>query len=263
MNRAQILTVLRDVSTGSLSLEEAAERLRVLPFEAIGEIGVVDHHRELRTGVPEVVLGEFKTADQIAQLMAALAERGNGALATRVDAAKAAEVVASLPQATYHCVARAVRIAPAEIAARRGTVAIVCAGTSDLPVAEEAAITAEFLGLDVDRLTDVGVAGLQRLLAHVERLRAADVLIVIAGMEGALPSVIAGLVERLVIAVPTSVGYGVGLGGYAAMMGMLSSCSAGILVTNIDNGFGAAVGASVALASSRGAAANSAEGKSR
>ena len=218
-----------------------------MPFERLGDEVHVDHHRELRAGVPEVVLGERKSAEQIATIMAALARHGNGALATRVEGDKAAAVKMALPEVSYHQMARTLVLAPEtpRPEAGQGTIAIACAGTSDLPVAEEAAVTAGFLGHRVDRINDIGVAGLQRLVAHTERLRAAEVVIVIAGMEGALPSVVAGMVNRPVIAVPTSVGYGVGVGGYVAMMGMLSSCSPGVMVVNIDNGFGAAVAAAM------------------
>ncbi|HWN67311.1 MAG TPA: nickel pincer cofactor biosynthesis protein LarB [Haliangium sp.] len=245
MDPKRIEALLGEVQSGALSPAEALERLRRMPAEDLGE-AVLDHHRTLRAGVPEVILGEWKTADQIARLLAALAAQGSGALATRVSADKAAHVLAAVPGAEYRELARAVvvwpeRAAPSE--RERPSVAVVCAGTSDLPVAEEAVVTLEFLGHPVSRVTDVGVAGLHRLFPHIERLRQAAVILVVAGMEGALPSVVAGLVHRPVIAVPTSVGYGVSQGGWAALLGMLSSCAAGVLVVNIDNGFGAAVGA--------------------
>jgi hypothetical protein len=193
---------------------------------------MVDHHRALRAGIPEVVFGENKTAAQIAAIMMALAVDGAGALATRVEAGKAEAVLAAVPGARHVVVARSVVVDPSPRPVRR-TVAVVAAGTSDLPVAEEA------------RITDVGIAGVHRLLAQVERLRAADVVVAVAGMEGALPSAVAGLIDRPVIAVPTSIGYGVSLGGFAAMIGMLSSCAPGVTVVNIDNGFGAAVAAAL------------------
>jgi NCAIR mutase (PurE)-related protein len=204
---------------------------------------VLDHHRTARTGVPEVVLGEWKTAAQIAAALAGLVARaeGGGALATRVAAGIAGEVVALVAGAEYLEVARIVRVAPTRARIRSGKVAVVAAGTSDLPVVEEAAVTAEFIGVEVERVVDVGVAGVHRLLERIERIRAADAVIVVAGMEGALPSVVAGLIDRPVIAVPTSVGYGVGAGGLVAMGTMLSSCAPGVSVVNIDNGFGAAV----------------------
>ena len=245
MDAADIRRLLEEVKAGALTPAEAAERLRLLPYEAVGASARVDHHRELRSGIPEVVLGEFKTAEQIAEIMEALARGGSGALATRVDAAKAAFIGARIAGARYHPVARAVVVDPPQPrdVRGRGIIAVVAAGTSDLPVAEEAAVTAEFLGHPVRRITDVGVAGLHRVLAAGEELRACRVAVVVAGMEGALPSVVAGLIDRPIVAVPTSVGYGVGLGGFAAMLAMLASCSPGVTVVNIDNGFGAAVAA--------------------
>ena len=200
---------------------------------------VLDHHRAARTGVPEVVLGEWKTAEQIAHALAGLAGGGKGALATRVAADVAAEVVARVAGAEYVAVARVIRVAPAQPAVVRGRIAIVAAGTSDLPVVEEAAVTAEFIGTAVERVLDVGVAGVHRLLDRVEAIRAADAVIVVAGMEGALPSVVAGLVDRPLIAVPTSVGYGASFNGLAPLLAMLNACAAGVSVVNIDNGFGA------------------------
>jgi NCAIR mutase (PurE)-related protein len=252
MDPRRIEALLGEVQSGALSPADALERLRRMPAEDLGE-AVLDHHRTLRAGVPEVILGEWKTAEQIARLLAALAAQGNGALATRVSADKAAHVLAAVPGAEYRELARAVVVwpEPAAPARERPTVAVVCAGTSDLPVAEEAVVTLEFLGHPVMRVTDVGVAGLHRLFPHIERLRQAAAILVVAGMEGALPSVVAGLVHRPVIAVPTSVGYGVSQGGWAALLGMLSSCAAGVLVVNIDNGFGAAVGAARICGSTR------------
>ena len=243
MDRDAVLELLRRVKAGRVDLDGAAEELAALPFEAVGGVAVVDHHRAVRTGIPEVVYGESKTAAQIADILRALARRGHGALATRVDAGKAAEVVERVRHAEYLELPRLVRVPARRATAAVGTIAVVCAGTSDLPVAEEAAITAEFLGVRVVRIADVGVAGLHRLLARVGELRAVDVVVVVAGMEGALPSVVAGLIDRPLIAVPTSVGYGVGAGGQVALGTMLSSCAAGVTVVNIDNGFGAAVAA--------------------
>jgi pyridinium-3,5-biscarboxylic acid mononucleotide synthase len=243
MDRDQVLELLARVRAGKLTAEAAADELATLPFEAIGGIAVVDHHRAVRTGVPEVVYGESKTAPQIAEILKALSRSGHGALATRVSADKGADVVERVRHAEYLALPRMVRVPPRRAAPAGGTVAIVCAGTSDLPVAEEAAVTAEFLGARVVRISDVGVAGLHRLLARLPDLRAVDVIVVVAGMEGALPSVVAGLTDRPLIAVPTSVGYGVGAGGLVALASMLSSCAAGVSVVNIDNGFGAAVAA--------------------
>ncbi len=247
MKPQQLKALLEKVRAGDVDVEAAADKLRTMPFERLNDQVHVDHHRELRAGVPEVVLGERKTADQIATILTALAQHGNGALATRVSEDKATAIKTALPHVVHHEVARSLVLEPEQPRGDVGigSVAVACAGTSDLPVAEEAALTLSFLGHRVDRINDIGVAGLQRLVAHTERLRAANVVIVVAGMEGALPSVVAGMVNRPVIAVPTSVGYGVSLGGYVAMMGMLSSCSPGVMVVNIDNGFGAAVAASM------------------
>ncbi len=243
MDRSRVVELLKKVRAGKVDAEAAADELAVLPFELVGGDAVVDHHRAMRTGVPEVVYGENKSATQIADILRALARSGHGALATRVDAVKGAEVADRVRGAEYLVLPRLVRVAPRRAAKDGGTIAVVCAGTSDLPVAEEASVTAEFLGARVTRITDVGVAGLHRLLARLDELRAVDVLIVVAGMEGALPSVVAGLVDRPMLAVPTSVGYGVGAGGLVALASMLSSCAPGVSVVNIDNGFGAAVAA--------------------
>ena len=207
----------------------------------VAEDVIVDHQRAARTGVPEVVLGEWKTAEQIAAILGELAAGGRGALATRVGDDKALAVVAQVAGAEHMPVARMIRVRPDQAPARRGSVAIVAAGTSDLPVVEEAAVTADFIGVDVIKVCDVGVAGLHRLTGRIDVIRAADAVIVVAGMEGALPSVVAGLIDRPLVAVPTSVGYGVGVGGLTALATMLSSCAPGISVVNIDNGFGAAV----------------------
>jgi len=233
--------------SGAVSVDEAVERLRGMPFEALQDMALVDHHRPLRAGIPEVVFGEHKSADQIAKIMSALATSGGGALATRVASEKGAQVLSLLEGARYHELSRLVVLSPEEPLPDRGRgiVAVASAGTSDMAVADEAAITAEFLGNRVDRLTDIGIAGLHRLVAQSDRLREAEVAIVVAGMEGALPSAIAGLIDRPVIAVPTSVGYGVGLGGFVAMLSMMVSCAPGVTVVNIDNGFGAAVAATL------------------
>lgn len=254
MDRYRLQELLDQVARGALSSADALNALTHLPFERLGDHAMVDHHRELRSGMPEVVLGEWKSPEQIIDILIALARNSNGALATRVSADKANAVVGRVPGAVYYERARMIVIPRqhrARDANKGASVAVVAAGTSDLPVAEEAAITLEFLGYAVDRVTDIGVAGLHRLLANVDRLRSAAVVIVVAGMEGALPSVVAGLIDRPVIAVPTSVGYGVGAGGFAALVGMLSSCAPGVTVVNIDNGFGAAVGAARILGSLR------------
>ncbi len=246
MDPAGLKLLLQSVADGTTTIADAQVRLRELPFEKLGDIAHVDHHRELRAGVPEVVFGQSKSAAQIIALMRALAKNGAGALATRVEAERGAAVAAAVEGAEYIAMARAVVVQPKRRRpAGRGPIAIVSAGTSDEPVAAEAAVTLEFLGNEVDRIRDVGVAGVHRVLDKTDRLRAAEVCIVVAGMEGALPSVVAGLVDRPIIAVPTSIGYGVSLGGFVAMLGMLSSCAAGVTVVNIDNGFGAAVAASL------------------
>ena len=249
MDRERLRQLLEDVAAGRTGATDALDVLRTLPFERIDHNINLDHHRELRSGSPEVVLGEWKSADEIARILTALAAQGRGALATRVSADKAGAVVARVAGAVYHETARAILVPRAEAdetagsARPRRSIAVVAAGTSDTGVAEEAALTAEFLDHAVDRIYDVGVAGVHRLLSEVERLAGSQVVIVVAGMEGALPSVVASLIDRPVIAVPTSIGYGVSAGGFAALMGMLSSCAPGVTVVNIDNGFGAAVAA--------------------
>ncbi|MCG8421526.1 MAG: nickel pincer cofactor biosynthesis protein LarB [Proteobacteria bacterium] len=249
MDRDRLKNLLRNVASGHVTTEEALDELRLLPFERIDQHINLDHHRELRSGAPEVVLGEWKSASEISRILVALAKRGRGALATRVAPDKAEQVVKDVAGATYHDVARVVMVPPSAAASdsehrsTRGLVAVVAAGTSDVAVAEEAALTLEFLGHEIDRIYDVGVAGVHRLLSEAERLSRGRVAIVVAGMEGALPSVVASLIDRPVIAVPTSVGYGVSAGGFAALLGMLSSCAPGVTVVNIDNGFGAAVAA--------------------
>jgi len=242
----QLLKLLDEVRTGKVSPADAARELTALPYAEVAEAVVIDHHRELRTGVPELVFGATKTAEQIAAALRALAvDRGlgGGALATRVDADKARAVKALLPDVVVHDTARVVvlgRPAPRPACA---PIAIVCAGTSDQPVAEEAALVAEFLGAAVTRISDVGVAGLHRLLARLDDIRKTQVVIAVAGMEAALPSVLGGLVDRPMIAVPTSIGYGVSIDGLVALGALLSACAPGISVVNIDNGVGAAVAA--------------------
>ena len=218
--------------------------LRAAPFEDMG-FARVDTHRELRQGFPEVILGLGKTPAQVAAIAERIVAHGQALLITRAEPEAYTAVSACVPHATYHAVARAITLVQGEVPAGKGTVLITCAGTSDLPVAEEAAVTAELMGNTVDRLYDVGVAGLHRLLAEQAQLHSARVIVVVAGMEGALPSVVAGLVKVPVIAVPTSVGYGASFGGVAALLGMLNSCANGVSVVNIDNGFGAACMASL------------------
>jgi pyridinium-3,5-biscarboxylic acid mononucleotide synthase len=238
----ELRELLEQVAKGEVTPAAAeasfAARLGALPVEDLG-FARVDHQRAFRQGFPEVVLGLGKTSAQIAGIAERIVSRGQSLLVTRADRAAFDEVSRVVPQATYHEIARAITLRQNDISPGRGTVLIAAAGTSDLPVAEEAAVTAEVMGNTVDRLYDVGVAGLHRLLREQSRLLIARVIVVAAGMEGALPSVVAGLVRVPVIAVPTSVGYGASFGGLAALLGMLNSCANGVSVVNIDNGFGA------------------------
>ena len=244
MTPERVLALLRQVAEGGITPAEALDRLAQPPIETL-PFATIDHHRTLRQGYPEVIFAAGKTPEQVCEIAERIAARGNGVLATRADAETRAALRTRLPGIELNEVARTAYLAPDELPAMgRGTVLIVTAGTSDLPVAEEAAVTARALGNPVERLTDVGVAGIHRLLANGDALGQAAVVIVVAGMEGALPSVVGGLVRRPVIAVPTSVGYGASFGGIAALLGMLNSCAAGVTVVNIDNGFGAAYAAS-------------------
>jgi NCAIR mutase (PurE)-related protein len=237
----RIRTLLAQVASGSVTPAEAERSLAWSPAESL-PFATIDHHRTLRSGFPEVIFGAGKTPEQVAAIAERIAARGDGVLATRV-APEAAELLAArLPAIELNELGRTAYLAPERPRERRvrGSVLVVTAGTSDLPVAEEAAVTAHAFGCPVERLTDVGVAGLHRLLAAGDALQGAAVVIVVAGMEGALPSVVGGLVGCPVIAVPTSVGYGASFGGVAALLGMLNSCAQGVTVVNIDNGFGAA-----------------------
>ena len=239
MDSRRLRDLLEQVRRGQLSPQEAAERLRHLPFEDLG-FAKLDHHRALRCGFPEVIFCQGKSAEQVVAIFGRLSQRGGTVLATRAAPDVFEAVRAAHPQAVYHEAARAIVLAQGEPSPRLpGRVAIVSAGTSDQPVAEEARVTAETLGCRVETFYDVGVAGLHRLLAHAEALAGATVLVVVAGMEGALASVVGGLVEAPVIAVPTSVGYGASFSGLAPLLAMLNSCAAGVGVVNIDNGFGA------------------------
>jgi pyridinium-3,5-biscarboxylic acid mononucleotide synthase len=244
MDRAQIEGLLNEVHSGSTTVADALERLRNLPFEDLG-FAKVDHHRALRTGMPEVIFAGSKTPAQVAAIFARMANAGGNVLATRATQEMYSAVLAVEPRAKFHEMARAIALKQADAPAGKGTVGVVCAGTSDLPVAEEAAVTARLMGNTVDLVADVGVAGIHRLLAQKDTLQSARVLIVCAGMEGALPTVVGGLVHAPVIAVPTSVGYGASLGGVAALLGMLNTCAPNVSVVNIDNGFGAACIASL------------------
>jgi NCAIR mutase (PurE)-related protein len=239
MNKASLLELLAAVESGTLTPAAAGERLANLPYEDLGHARI-DHHRSLRTGLPEVIYAQDKSPGQTAEIFSRMAASGIDVLATRVDSPTAAAVLASVPAAIYHPQARAVTLRQSPTGETSGHIAILSAGTSDQPAAEEAAITAELFNTKVTRLYDVGVAGLHRLLAVRDQLASADAIIVCAGMEGALPSVVGGLVGVPVIAVPTSVGYGASFGGATALLGMLNSCSPNVTVVNIDNGFGAA-----------------------
>jgi len=245
MSPDRLKDLLSRVSAGTMSTDEALEQLKSLPFEDLG-FAKVDQHRALRTGFPEVIFGPGKTAEQIIEIARRLHSAAHNVLITRLDAEKAEHLRAAFPEAVYSPHARVATIVhtpPAIVG--RGLILVIAAGTSDIPVAEEAALTAELMGNAVERLHDVGISGIHRLFAHREKLREAAVLIVVAGMEGALPSVVAGLVDKPLIAVPTSIGYGASFGGLAALLAMLNSCAAGVTVVNIDNGFGAAVAASL------------------
>ena len=237
MQRDTLLALLAELQAGKRSPEEIVDRLTSLPFEDLG-FAKVDHQRPLRSGMPEVVFAAGKTPEQTAAILARIHANGTPALATRADAAAFAATQALVPEARYDESARCITCGKAA-AHNGGRVAVLCAGTSDLPVASEAALTAEFFGAQVTQINDVGVAGLHRLLAHLPQIREADAVVVCAGMEGALPSVVGGLVAVPVIAVPTSVGYGAAFGGLTALLGMLNSCSPNVTVVNIDNGFGA------------------------
>ncbi len=243
MDEQRLRDLLDSVAAGTMSIEAAVADLRLLPYEDIG-FAKIDHHRALRDSLPEVVLGEGKTPAQAAEIATRIADRAARLLITRADAACAAAVLEALPEANYHETARAITL-DREPSRKDPGVTVVCGGTADLPVAEEAAVTAELMGNEVERVNDVGVAGIHRLLDHLAALQEARVLVVVAGMEGALPSVVAGLVAVPVIAVPTSVGYGASFGGIAALLAMLNACAAGVSVVNIDNGFGAGYQAAV------------------
>jgi NCAIR mutase (PurE)-related protein len=248
MNASDLEQLLGNVRTGSVDVAAATARivaaLQAAPYEDLG-FARVDTHRHWRQGFPEVILGLGKTPAQIAAIAARIVDRGQVLLVTRAEPDAYDAVRADVPNAVYHPIARAISLTQGSVPKGLGTILIACAGTSDLPVAEEAAVTAELMGNSVDRLHDVGVAGIHRLLREQSRLRAARAVIVVAGMEGALPSVVAGLIQAPVIAVPTSVGYGASFGGIAALLGMLNSCANGVAVVNIDNGFGAACVASL------------------
>jgi len=235
----RIRLLLERVRGGELDVDAALEELRGLPYENLGHFAALDHHRPLRNGIPEVVLGQGKTAEQVLAIARRLAESGDSVLVTRVEPAMAEAVRAEMPELTYHPLPRLLVLDRAPAAEKKPGILVVTGGTADLPVAEEAAVTAELLGNAVERMYDVGVAGIHRLLDQTKRLWQARAIVVVAGMDGVLPSVVGGLVSVPVIAVPTSVGYGASFEGLAALLTMLNSCAAGVGVVNIDNGFGA------------------------
>jgi len=244
MQEKDLRKLLEQLQKGNIDIDGAVKELKNLPFKDLG-FAKVDFHRELRQGHPEVVFCQGKTPEQIKEIVKVLAERSKNILATRADEAAYKAVLEVLPDAQYFKAARIVKVNEEKVITGKGTILVVSAGTADIPVAEEAVITAEAFGNKVERLYDVGVAGLHRLLANIDKLNEARVLIVVAGMEGALASVVGGLVNVPVVAVPTSIGYGASFNGLSALLAMLNSCAAGVGVVNIDNGFGAARLASV------------------
>lgn len=245
MTPEQLRAILAEVEQGDLSADAALEKVKHLPFDDLG-FARVDHHRELRVGFPEVIFGEGKTPEQIVAIAERIRDAGQNVLVTRIAPEAGALLCERIPGIVHDDVARTATLTVKEQTPdTRGTILVVAAGTTDLPVAEEAASTLAAFGHPHERLYDVGVSGLHRLMANKDLLTSASALIVAAGMEGALPSVVGGLVDRPVIAVPTSVGYGASFGGLAALLGMLNSCAAGVVVVNIDNGFGAAVAAAM------------------
>ena len=244
MNQDQLRALLEQVRSGAMDVDAAVNRVRHLPFEDLG-FAKVDHHRELRHGMPEVILAKGKTADQVVAITGRLLNVSQNVLITRADAATAERIEQDFAGAEYFALSGAVRFWRDKTLRGKGKIAVVCAGTSDIPVAEEAQITAEVMGNEVEAIYDVGVAGIHRLLESSARLTAARVVVVCAGMEGALPSVVGGLVSCPVIAVPTSVGYGASFNGLAALLGMLNSCASNVTVVHIDNGFGAGYVASL------------------
>lgn len=241
MNEQELRKLLTQVQNNAMAIDQAVDKLRHMPSELLPSAHL-DHHRTLRTGLPEAVFGENKTVDHLIEILSAMLRQKNVVLATRINPEKAGEVTGKVDGLTYHDTARLITGNEHYCSAGtgRGTVAVVTAGTSDMPIAEEARIALELFGHDVKPVYDAGVAGLHRILSQAAILQSASVIIVVAGMEGALPSVVAGMVSAPVIAVPTSVGYGTGAGGFSALLGMLNSCAPGLAVVNIDNGFGAA-----------------------
>lgn len=245
MDIRKLESLLKSVKSGKMSIDDAISQLKILPFKDLG-FAKIDHHRSLRKGFPEVIWGEGKTSEQILSIMKELKHKGQNILITRLDEGKARTVQRAFPKSRYHPRSKvlAYKAFPVRFEGK-GTILVITAGTTDIPVAEEAALTAQFMGNRVETLYDVGVAGIHRLLSERKKLEEARILIVVAGMEGALPSVVGGLVDRPVIAVPTSIGYGTSFGGIAALLAMLNSCASGVAVVNIDNGFGAGYMASL------------------
>jgi NCAIR mutase (PurE)-related protein len=239
MEQQKLRILLEELKQGECTVDQVIDQLKMLPYESLNEYANVDHHRLLRTGLPEVIFAQGKTPDQVIEIFLHLKDRSRQVLATRVDTEMYAQIKDSLPGVCYHPSARVLCIDQDLERVKQPGILVLTAGTSDIPVAEEAAITAELMGNQVKRVYDVGVAGLHRLLDHLAQLQKAKVIIVAAGMEGALPSVVGGLVSAPIIALPTSVGYGASFQGLAALLGMLNSCANGVAVVNIDNGFGA------------------------
>ena len=243
MTASEAKVLLDRFRAGKVSRDEVLHAFQAAPVADLG-YAQVDTHRALRKGFPEIIFGAGKTPAQVAGIAGKLVDHQQRVLATRIGPDHARAMKKKFKHAVYHELARCITIDPRPLPKRQGTIAVICAGTSDLPVAEEAAVTAEIMGNRVDRIHDAGVAGLHRILGRLERLQKANVVVVVAGMEGALPSVVSGLVDKPVIAVPTSIGYGASFGGIAALLGMLNSCASGVTVVNIDNGFGAGFAAS-------------------
>lgn len=239
MELQKLRTLLEELKQGESTVDQVIEKLKTLPYESVDGYANLDHHRLLRTGIPEVIFAQGKTPDQVVEIFLHLQSHSQQVLATRVSAEMYTQIQDRLPSATYHPSARVLFVDQDLERVKQPGIFILTAGTSDIPVAEEAAITAELMGNQVERMYDVGVAGLHRLLDHLAQLQKATVIIVAAGMEGALPSVVGGLVSAPIIALPTSVGYGASFQGLAALLGMLNSCANGVAVVNIDNGFGA------------------------
>jgi len=244
MTPDQVRELLEQVRSGATDIDAAVHRFQGMPFEAMG-FANVDHHRSIRHGMPEAIFGQGKAPQHLAAIYTKLRERSPNVLATRVDPAAAELVLRDHPDAEYHAVSRVLRTYGDATNHGKGRIAIVCAGTADIPVAEEAKLCAETMGNEVDLIADVGVAGIHRLFTHIERIRSARVCIAVAGMEAALPSVLGGLVSCVVIGVPTSVGYGAHFNGLASLLAMLNSCASNVVTMNIDNGFGAAYAATM------------------